>query len=54
MGGGKGGEAHVSWPVSHPPVVASWNCSYGGVPALNFYIPRILGFCQMSVHKRWW
>lgn len=51
-GWGQGeGKAHVSWPVSHPPVVASCNCSYGGVPTLNFYIPRILGFCQMSVHR---
>lgn len=33
-----------------PSVVGSLNCSYGGVPALNFYIPRVLGFCPVYVH----
>lgn len=50
VGGRRGGQGHVSWPVSHPPVVGSLNCSYGGVPALNFYIPHVLGFCRIYVH----
>lgn len=39
-----GGGRHISWPGSHPPLVGSLNCLYGGVPVLNFYIPRVLGF----------
>ena len=36
--------------VPAPTVVGSLNCSYGGIPTLNFYIPRVLGFCRIYVH----
>lgn len=47
---GRGGRGTFPGLSPTPPVVGSLNCSYGVVPTLNFYIPRVLGFCRIYVH----
>lgn len=51
--GGKGsfGGCTFRGPSAALPLVGSLNCSYGGVPALNFYIPRVWGFSYICTYR---